>query len=102
ESMYTINHVIQTPMIRPLIAMDKTEIVNISKKIGTYETSILPYEDCCTIFVPKSPVTRPKLEIAEKAEAKLDVENLVNWAVENTESIWIEPQQIEEEFDLFN
>lgn len=102
ESMYTINHVIHTPVIRPLIAMDKTEIINISHKIGTYETSILPYEDCCTIFVPKSPVTRPKLDVAEKAEANLDVESLVNWAVENTESIWIEPNQVEEEFDFFN
>jgi thiamine biosynthesis protein ThiI len=102
ESMYTINHVIHTPVIRPLIAMDKTEIIAISHKIGTYETSILPYEDCCTIFVPKSPVTRPKLEIAEKAEANLDVENLVNWAVENTESIWIEPKQVEEDFDFFD
>lgn len=102
ESMYTINHVIHTPVIRPVVALDKNEIMDISRKIGTYETSILPYEDCCTIFVPKSPVTRPKLELAEQYESKLEVEELVNWAVGNTESIWIEPGKQEEEFDFFN
>lgn len=102
ESMYVINHVIRTPVIRPLIAMDKREIITISQKIGTYDTSILPYEDCCTIFVPKSPVTRPKLEVAEKAESHLEVEELVNWAVENTETVLIEPEKIAEEYDFFS
>ena len=60
------------PVYRPLIGMDKQEIVNISEKIGTYETSILPYEDCCTIFVAKHPVTKPKLEIIERSEHNLD------------------------------
>jgi thiamine biosynthesis protein ThiI len=91
ESMYTINHVINTPVLRPLVAMDKEEIMAISRQIGTYETSILPYEDCCTVFVPKSPVTRPKPEHAEKFERALDVERLVEEAVNAVESIWIEP-----------
>ncbi|MED0676625.1 tRNA uracil 4-sulfurtransferase ThiI [Aneurinibacillus thermoaerophilus] len=90
ESMYTINSAIHTPVIRPLIAMDKEEIMAISRRIGTYETSILPYEDCCTIFVPKSPVTKPKPEQAEKFERALDVERLIEEAVNGVETIWIE------------
>jgi thiamine biosynthesis protein ThiI len=87
ESMYTINHVTNIPILRPLIAIDKVEIMNIAKKIGTYETSILPYEDCCTIFLPKNPKTRPKVSEAEAAEAKLDIEALIEEALERTESI---------------
>lgn len=60
ESMYAINAVTSTPILRPLIAMDKTEIIEKSREIGTYETSIQPFEDCCTIFTPPSPKTRPK------------------------------------------
>lgn len=60
ESMYAINAVTATPVLRPLIGMDKTEIIEKSKEIGTYETSIQPFEDCCTIFTPPSPKTRPK------------------------------------------
>ena len=67
--------------------MDKSEIMKISRDIGTYETSILPYEDCCTVFLPKNPVTRPKVEIAQKAESKLDVETLISKAMENIELI---------------
>jgi thiamine biosynthesis protein ThiI len=87
ESMHTINNVTRFPIIRPLVTMDKTEIINLSHKIGTYETSILPFEDCCTIFVPKSPVTRPKVEKAEEFEALLDIEQLINDAVENTQVV---------------
>jgi thiamine biosynthesis protein ThiI len=101
ESMYTINHVINTPVLRPLVAMDKEEIMAISRQIGTYETSILPYEDCCTVFVPKSPVTRPKPEHAEKFERALDVERLVEEAVDAVESIWIEPVEKEAEHQDF-
>lgn len=64
------------PVLRPLIGMDKVEIVHLAQKIGTYETSILPYEDCCTVFTPRHPVTRPALAEVEKAEAALDVEAL--------------------------
>ncbi|ASS75969.1 tRNA 4-thiouridine(8) synthase ThiI [Tumebacillus algifaecis] len=87
ESMYTINHVTNMPILRPLVAMDKRDIMEIAKKIGTYETSILPYEDCCTIFTPKNPKTRPKLHEAERAEELLDVEALVAEALEKTESV---------------
>jgi tRNA uracil 4-sulfurtransferase len=84
ESMNTINYVIDIPVLRPLIAMDKTEITEIARKIDTFELSILPYEDCCTIFTPKNPVTRPKVNLAAKFEGKLDVEALVADAVERT------------------
>ncbi len=86
ESMNTINDVIRTPVLRPLIGMDKHEITEIARKIDTFELSILPYEDCCTIFTPKKPVTRPKPAIAERFEQQLDVEALVLDAVERTTS----------------
>ncbi|WP_096466958.1 tRNA uracil 4-sulfurtransferase ThiI [Aneurinibacillus soli] len=101
ESMYTINHVIDTPVIRPLVAMDKEEIIEIAHKIGTYETSILPFEDCCTVFVPKSPVTKPKVDVAERCEVPLDIEKLVEDAVNNVESLWIDPAEPEVEHDFF-
>jgi len=101
ESMNTINHVIDIPVLRPLIAMDKTEITDIARRIDTFDLSILPYEDCCTIFTPKSPVTRPKVELAEKFEQKLDVEALVQDAVERTtiEEITTKAREVIE--DLF-
>ena len=84
ESMNTINSVVNIPILRPLIGMDKLEITEIARKIDTFELSILPYEDCCTIFTPKNPVTRPKPEIAERFEAGLEIEALVERAVEGT------------------
>ena len=88
QSITVTNSVIEKlPVFRPLIGMDKSEIMKISRDIGTYETSILPYEDCCTVFLPKNPVTRPKVEIAQKAESKLDVETLISKAMENIELI---------------
>ncbi|MBE7052139.1 MAG: tRNA 4-thiouridine(8) synthase ThiI [Ruminococcaceae bacterium] len=75
------------PVFRPLIGMDKEEIVEISRKIGTYETSILPYEDCCTVFTPRHPSTKPKLEKILLSQSKLDVERLINEAVEGTETL---------------
>ncbi len=74
----------EIPAYRPLIAMDKEEIIKISRKIGTYDTSILPYEDCCTVFTPRHPVTNPVLENIEAEEAKLDVEGLVEEAFAGT------------------
>ena len=74
----------KVPAYRPLIAMDKEEIIKISRKIGTYDTSILPYEDCCTVFTPRHPVTNPILENIEKEEQKLDIEALVEEAIEGT------------------
>ncbi|TFD98213.1 tRNA uracil 4-sulfurtransferase ThiI [Jeotgalibacillus sp. R-1-5s-1] len=86
ESMEAINAVSSTPILRPLIAADKTEIIDIAKEIGTYETSILPYEDCCTIFTPAAPKTKPKLEKVEFYESFVDFEVLIKEAVEQTES----------------
>ena len=75
------------PVFRPLVTMDKTEIMDIAREIGTYETSILPYEDCCTIFVPKHPKTKPRLEDMRKSESVLDIEALVNKAIDETEIV---------------
>jgi thiamine biosynthesis protein ThiI len=75
------------PVFRPLIATDKTDIMEIARRIGTYETSILPYEDCCTIFVPKHPKTNPKLDKIAKEEEKLDIERIVEEAIENIEVV---------------
>ena len=69
------------------------------KKIGTYETSILPYEDCCTIFTPKNPVTKPRVDKCEKHEAKWDFDKMVQDCIDNTEDIWVHPVKVEE--DLF-
>lgn len=75
------------PVFRPLIAMDKEDIMDIARDIDTYETSILPYEDCCTIFVPKHPKTKPQVEAMRKSESKLDIEKLVNDAIDNMEVV---------------
>ncbi|MCR3760944.1 tRNA 4-thiouridine(8) synthase ThiI [Clostridium felsineum] len=89
QGLVVSNDCADRPVFRPLISMDKIDIMDISRKIGTYETSILPYEDCCTIFVPKHPKTKPILEQIRKAESVLDKEKLINDAVENTEVIEI-------------
>ena len=75
------------PVLRPLIAFDKIDIIEISRKIDTYETSILPYEDCCTVFLPKFPAIKPDLKRVIKAEEKLDVEALIEEAMSNIEKI---------------
>ena len=86
ESMTSSNSVIeQLPVLRPLVAFDKLDIIDIAQKIGTYETSILPYEDCCTVFLPKYPLIRPKMEKVLEVESKLDVEGLIARAMENIE-----------------
>ena len=87
ESIVCTDAVCEMPVFRPLIGMDKTEIMDIAKRIGTYETSILPYEDCCTVFTPRHPVTKPKLDTMPKAESRLDIEALVREAVEGTELV---------------
>ena len=78
------------PILRPLIGSDKEEIITISRKIDTFETSCLPYEDCCTVFTPKHPKTRPTVELCEQAEANLNVDELVKRAVESTEFTFID------------
>ncbi|MDR2977648.1 MAG: tRNA 4-thiouridine(8) synthase ThiI [Streptococcaceae bacterium] len=80
-SMSVINEVTCTPIIRPVVTMDKLEIIEIAEKIDTFNLSILPFEDCCTIFAPPNPKTNPKLEVAEHYESRLDVEGLVERAV---------------------
>lgn len=91
ESMYAINEVINTPILRPLIMMDKSDIVDIAKSIETHEISIRPFEDCCTIFVPASPKTKPKLEKVIHYESYIDFEPYIQKAVENTETMLIKP-----------
>ncbi|HHV29673.1 MAG TPA: tRNA 4-thiouridine(8) synthase ThiI [Clostridium sp.] len=89
ESLAVTNAVVSLPVFRPLIGMDKNEVIDIARKIGTFETSILPYEDCCTVFVAKHPSTKPKLDKILLSESKLDIEELINKAVENTEVLTI-------------
>ncbi|MFP3153008.1 tRNA 4-thiouridine(8) synthase ThiI [Lachnospiraceae bacterium ZAX-1] len=87
KSLVATNEVCTLPVYRPLIGFDKQEIIAVSEKIGTYETSILPYEDCCTIFVAKHPVTKPNLNIIRRSEQKLEaqIEEMVQKAIEGTE-----------------
>lgn len=98
-SMNTINSVTNMPVIRPVACLDKLEIIDIAKKIDTYETSILPYEDCCTVFVPRHPVINPKLEISIEEENKFDYNKMIDEAVESINTIKV-TSQIEEFSDL--
>ena len=84
ESMVAINDVTNTPIIRPVATMDKLDIIKVAEEIDTFELSIQPFEDCCTVFAPPSPKTKPKLEKARQYEARLDVEGLIREAVEGT------------------
>ena len=86
-SMSVINEVTNMPIIRPVACLDKLEIIEIAKKIGTYETSILPFEDCCTIFVPKHPVINPKLEKCVLAESKFNFDKMIDECIQNIETI---------------
>lgn len=92
QSLAATNEVCTIPVFRPLIGFDKQEIVDVAEKIDTYETSILPYEDCCTIFVAKHPVTKPNLNAIKRSEMKLSekIDELVQKAIETTERIWVE------------
>jgi thiamine biosynthesis protein ThiI len=85
EGLVVSDDVSDRPVFRPLVAMDKVDIMEVSRKIDTYETSILPYEDCCTIFVPKHPKTKPRLAEIIKSESVLDIDNLVERALEEME-----------------
>ena len=97
-SMQVINSVTNKPVIRPVACLDKLEIIDIAKKIGTYETSILPYEDCCTIFLPKHPVINPSIDKAILYEGMIDYEDMITKAVKNREVITISLNQ--RSFDL--
>ena len=96
--MNVINNVTNYPVIRPVACLDKLEIIDISKKIDTYETSILPYEDCCTIFLPKHPVINPILENAINYENNFDYEKLINNAINNMETVVIDKEN--NKFDI--
>ena len=87
DSINVINRVITMPVIRPVACLDKLEIIDIAKKIGTYDTSILPFEDCCTIFLPKHPVINPNLEKCLLYENNFDYEKLIKEAIENIEVV---------------
>ena len=85
ESLCVTNDAVTMPVFRPLIGFDKDDIMDLSRKIGTYETSILPYEDCCTVFVPKHPVTKPVLEDLRASEAKVDFSEMIEHAISDSE-----------------
>ena len=91
DAMICTGAVVQLPVLRPCIGMDKEEIVQISRRIGTYNTSILPYEDCCTVFTPRHPRLRPILSEVEAAEAGLDIDGMVKAAVDGIERIQLPP-----------
>ncbi|MEK4881551.1 MULTISPECIES: tRNA uracil 4-sulfurtransferase ThiI [Paenibacillus] len=100
-SMNVIGRATTLPLLRPLVMMDKSDIVDLSKNIGTYDLSILPYEDCCTLFVPKSPTTNPNLRIVDKIEATLPgYSELLEAAIEATETVLITPYGDEKPSDV--
>lgn len=101
ESMSVIGKVSESLIVRPLCMMDKLEIIDVAKNIGTYETSIQPYEDCCTIFDPKAPVTKPKLKECLFYESKFDYESLIQKCIENDEIVRISYRDNNNEEDLF-
>ena len=94
SSMFVTNDAATMPVYRPLVGFDKQEIIERSIKIGTYDTSILPYEDCCTIFVAKHPVTKPRLDTIKRSESKLDevLPDLMKAAIDSTETIWVKAE----------
>ena len=79
------------PIFRPLIGLDKADIIGFARRIGTFDTSILPYEDCCTVFTPRHPVLKPRVELLEKAELRLNVEELVEASVRGAEHLTVNP-----------
>ncbi len=97
-SMFVINHVTTTPVIRPLATMDKTDIISIARKIDTFDISIRPYEDCCTIFEPKNPKTAPKLEDVEELEKTFDFEPYIEQCVRNVEVIIVNSEEKEDKY----
>lgn len=99
DSIYTINQVVKLPVLRPLISMDKTEIIDIARRIDTFEISTLPYEDCCTIFTPKNPKTKPKAKTVDRIEERsgMDMEQLIAHALSQTEVIPLGKEENTEE-----
>ena len=101
NSMHVINNVTNIPVIRPLACLDKLEIIDISKKIDTYDISIIPFEDCCTVFVPKHPVINPNLNTCLKNEELFNYEEMIDRAIENINTIVISEDMSNEIDDLF-
>jgi thiamine biosynthesis protein ThiI len=93
EAMASTQAVLKLPVLQPLIGMDKEEIVQMSRKIGTFDTSILPYEDCCTVFTPRHPRTRPTVSEVEQAESALNVDALVEEALQGIERIRLDEEE---------
>ena len=93
EAMQCTGAVAELPVLRPLVGMDKEEVIRIARRIGTFDTSILPYEDCCTVFTPRHPCTHPKIKNVEEAEAALDVEALVQEALDGREMVKLDPRK---------
>ena len=89
EALRVSEDVAELPVLRPLIGMDKEEIIRISRKIGTFDTSILPYEDCCTVFTPRHPKTKPHVEEVRELEAALDIDTLCDRAMAGRERVRI-------------
>ena len=96
-SMHTINSVTNVPVLRPVCTYDKNEIIKISRKIDTYDISIKPFEDCCTVYVPKSPATAPTIEHSINYEKAFDYATLVDEAVENVKTVSID---VDSDLDL--
>ena len=94
EALVVTDSVVSMPVFRPLIGMDKIEIMDRAQEIGTYEKSIEPYEDCCTVFLPRHPATKPRLERILESESRLDVETLVANAVASQEIVNISPEDL--------
>ena len=94
EALVVTDSVVSMPVFRPLIGMDKIEIMDRAQEIGTYEKSIEPYEDCCTVFLPKHPATKPRLEKILESESRLDIETLVNNAIASQEIVLIKPEDM--------
>lgn len=94
EAMASTQAVMDLPILQPLIGMDKEEIVGFARKIGTFDTSVLPYEDCCTVFTPRHPRTRPKIADVEKAESAMDIDGLVEEALAGIERIQIDHESV--------
>ncbi len=98
ESVQCINEVTNFPIIRPVVTYDKEEIIDLAKKIGTFETSILPYEDCCTIFDPKNPVTKPTIHKAQELECRFDFQSYIQECIDNIETICVNMNEKDEDY----
>src|SRR5690625_3455907 len=93
ESMNTINEVTNFPILRPLITMDKEEIIKIAHEIDTYEISIRPFEDCCTVFMPKAPKTKPRRDKVNQFEGNFDFTDLINEAIDQIEVVQVSDRE---------